>query len=168
MWRRVGQRVVRVDAEDAERGVEPAHAARARRAAHAGVRRAAAAALRQRRVGEDADDVIRKAVDHLHRGVLHHHVGSGAAAVHAGKQPQVREPEIVLQPDAAHAAEWCHARIDQQPVDLILAQPRIRDGTLHRLCGEVLRIVPVHAPHLGDAESRDSSLRPEFASVHAG
>ena len=121
----------------------------------------------QRRVGEDADDVVRQPVRDVHRRVLHHDVRRRAAAVHARQQPQVRQPEVVLQADAAHPAERRDAGVHQQAVDLVLPQPGVRDRALDRLRREVLRVVPVHAPHLGDAEPGDRRHALEFASVHA-
>ena len=101
-----------------------------------------------------------------HGGVLHHHVGGGAADVHAREQPQVREAEVVLEADAAHAAERRDARVDEQAIDLVLAEAGVGDGALDRLGGEVVSAVAVHAAHLADAEPGDRRLRLQLASFH--
>ena len=164
-----GERVVRVHAEHAERRREAAHAARrvgGLREARAAVRGATAPALAQRRVGEDADDVVRHAVRNRQRGVLHHDRRGRAAGLHAEDQAQVGEAEVVLQGDAAHAADRRDARVDEQAVDLVLAQAGVLDRQPHRLGGEPRRIVAVYAAHLGNAEAGDGSFALQIAVNH--
>ena len=104
----------------------------------------------------------------MHGGVLDHDVRGGAAAIHAREQAQVREAEVVLEADAAHAAEGRHAGVHEQAVDLVLAEAGVGDGALDGLGGEVLGVVSVDAAHLRDAEAGDGGLGLEFAAFHVG